>query len=626
MFTSGGGGSQGGGYGPSSPFPIYQQNSPVNRQQPQQNQPAGQQRQQRQQRQQPSFDDRYNYDRPQQVVYRGRPDLESAGEIYGEVFAPMAERAQALMTNRVGFYPPDSPALPQLTNPHNRAIGQGINMAQQGKAARTSGQNLAELNRLVGRDGLARGTDPAFNTLQGIGTGRLDVGTGSQYQQIYNNALSPQQQAALAPLSGIASGDRQIGTLGLIGGTPDMSDMQRDAAQTYNRMQNNNMRIDPSFYYNARGGRLDVNTRDMGNLARQAEGPSYSEQNLREMALMTPGENPYLDELEGLINDDLAARARASASSVGRGYGSGYESSTTADAIARNILQGRLSQYNLDSDRKIAASGAMDAQRLNNMNLRRGLYGDMAGISQNNMNRRLQASGMADQLRQFNTNLRVAGADRLSGLGQQGIDNRMRRASTLSDVANQNIANQISAAGAQAGIGQTGVQNRLAATAGRTGVEGTNIANMGNAAQADISARNRGLEQQMRASALAPELAAARYADLDRELGYRGIRQDRRDANYAQARADDYQRQQAPWEQLNAYAGLVGAGSIPASSQSYQLGYNQLAQQSGNEPSGLLQGLGYAGLGASALNQAGLLGPLGSAAQSVGGAITSGLF
>ncbi|MCA1298038.1 GumC domain-containing protein [Stappia indica] len=207
---------------------------------------------------------------------------------------------------------------------------------------------------VAGAGGIAPGMQGDLNTLGQIASGANGITTGQQFQNQANNPLTAMQQGA------------------------------------------------GQFYQGAQ----------------QGFGPSYSEQNLADVA-KGGGANPYFQDQLANQLDQVQSRINARMSSAGR-YGSG----AYGDAMARGL-----------------GATATDALSRN--------YEFEAG-------RQMQANQLMDQQRQQDIANRFTGAAGAANLGQNEIQNRMAALQGLTGTQQQNIANR-------AGAASQGMQGRLSA-------------------------------------------------------------------------------------------------------------------------------------------------------------------
>lgn len=125
-----------------------------------------------------------------------------------------------------------------------------------------------------------------------------------------------------------------------------------------------------------------------------ATGPSYSEQNLGDMASGSylKNGNPYFnDALKGQL-DDTAAQVQSQFSGAGR-YGSGANTGVLTSQLG-NIRSNALSdQFNRDSQNMLAANGQMDSSKLAGLGLGLQATNAIAGQDQNQFQNALTGAG-----------------------------------------------------------------------------------------------------------------------------------------------------------------------------------------------------------------------------------------
>lgn len=569
----------------------------------------------------------------------------SAGTFYQDFFQPGAQAAQGLLSGKGNpFQPVQWPTLAPTNNRVQGGLDTMAQIARQGSAQQFGNDALSQLYQIMGRQGLPQGSGASLNAMRGIINGNNTIGGEQAYRNIAANPLSSQQQTAQQTYQQGARGGADIGTGVYDSIVRNPSNQRMDnAGQTYQQMRQGAGDVDVSGYRpyvnqqaNAQqgqaqgafgefmGGQRNVSTGRMEDVYSNAQGPSYSEQHLSDLASAKPGENPFLADLNSLINDQIRSESRRAASSAGRGYGSGFESSMTADAISRNMLESALSQYNLDADRKISASNVMDTQRQAGLGMQRALAGDIAGVQGDNQNRALSSANSVADLGNFlasqglsaanskasvlgqNQDRRLGAAQAQESLGQQTLANRMAAANNRATTQQSNRDYARSSADALAGLGQQGTQNRLASLQGLAQVQGANIANRANTAQADLQARDTGIGNILQSLAMGPGAAASRYGDANQLLSSGDYMQSRQDALRAEQVSNMEQQRLADVQALQAYMQLIN-GSGP--SMSYQANADAISAQ---KPNPLAQTLGMVGTGLGIANQTGLLGGVGN--------------
>lgn len=570
---------------------------------------------------------------------------QDATEFYGNYFAPGAQAAQDMLLGNARN--PFNPIMWPTLAPTDRRMQQGIDatssIANRGKANDFGAMGLNTITGMADRNGLAPGTGAPLDALRDVTTGRDKIGGASEYGRLVDNPLAPGQLDAGRYYDKAQGGQYDVGTGyydGLLrrGGTNN--EMNR-AGSTYDRYRTGAGDVatggfDPyaaqqmnaaqgaasGTYDQFMDGSRNVSTGRMSDVYGRAQGPTYSEQNLADMASMTPGTNPYLDDLESLLNDQIRAESRRAASSAGRGYGSGFESEMVADSIAKNMLQGRLSQYNADADRQLSANNLMDTQRMAALGMQRGLAGDIAGVQAGNQGRALSASDSIANLGNFlasqgldatsaianlqgqNADRRLGAAQMQQGLGQQALTNEMTAANNKKAIQQANRDFRMQGANASASLGQQGVENRLSGLQGLTQVQGANIANQANTAQAEIAARQGGLGTMLQGLNLGPDLSASRYTDANQMIGVGDYQQSRKDALQAEKVANTEEKRMADLRALESYMALIN-GSAPTSQLSYLSNAQAINAQ---KPNPTAQTLGLVGTGLGIANQTGLLG------------------
>jgi hypothetical protein len=272
------------------------------------------------------------------------------------------------------------------------ATGDPSNASQFGTGYLRPGLNMAQsyLNQGVGFNPYEGNRVAGFNDLQNQYFGQAGQQFGQQpgYMQsaqstvgniAASNGMAPGVQQNLGTLDNIASGQNSITTGGQyqnVASNP-LTQGQQGAAQFYGQAQ-------------------------------QGFGPSYSEQNLADVA-RGGGANPYFQDQLANQLDDIQNRIGAQFSAAGR-----YGSASNTDALTRGL--GR---------------AATDALSRN--------YEFEAG-------RQMQANSLMDQQRQAGIANRFTGAAGAANLGQNSIQNRLNALQGVTGTQQQNIGNQANAA------------------------------------------------------------------------------------------------------------------------------------------------------------------------------------
>lgn len=109
---------------------------------------------------------------------------------------------------------------------------------------------------------------------------------------------------------------------------------------------------------------------NMRQIGQQAQGPSYSEQNLMGIAQgdMLGRTDPNFERALQAASDSAANQINMGASSSGR-YGSGVHQGAVAKQIGDYEAGQRVGQYNTERQNQMAANSALDGQRLAGLNL-----------------------------------------------------------------------------------------------------------------------------------------------------------------------------------------------------------------------------------------------------------------
>lgn len=324
---------------------------------------------------------------------------------------------QGLMANPLSNYQL------QAANPYQTASSGGMNVG-------TSNFNQA-LNSQMNK-----AQNQAYNTLGN--TGYVSTQGWEDYSQ---GNLNQYQQAAVDAAMGAMSASA-VNT-GQFSGLGDANSQQNQASDVMEKLA---------------AGDYQVGTGNVSSVYDQLQsGPSYSEQNLQALATQDPANMPFIGELEALINQDLIAQQKAAASAAGRGYGSGYEASQTMDAISRNVLEGRLAQYNQNVAQQLAANQQMDANRYTGL-----------GMS-------LDAANALANIEAGNIGIIQTGAGQLADLGATLNAQQFREAENVAAAQAQNAQLQAIARGEVAGMGNQIAGQQLAGLQGLSAAEIANI-------------------------------------------------------------------------------------------------------------------------------------------------------
>ncbi len=391
-------------------------------------------------------------------------------------------------------------------------------------------------------------------------------------------------------------------------------------------------------------------------------GTSPSEQYLSGMA--EGGTNPYLERMYSQSADDLEDRINAQFSASGR-YGSTAHQKALQEGLADMRTNMFGSQYNADQARRLQATGQIQS------------------AYDTGQNRALQATGQQAQLGEAALGRQLAGAQGLENVLQSGFGRLQGAAGLQGQFQGQDLARQLQATGQRAQFGEAQANRRLQAASTGAGLEQAdrsralgalqasaglegqdfarqiqgaglmqglgsermNLGLQGNQALQSANAQNAqqamqaagvasSIEQQRRAQAMqaaqmAPALRAAQYDDPARLMEVGAQREQLASQQIADAarRHDFYQ--QAPWDQLARYSGIVnGMGALGQSSTQSGLNPNYVSPGSralsgAATGAGILSMLGGAG-GAGALAKGGIgaalggMGPLGWGALGLG--------
>lgn len=136
-------------------------------------------------------------------------------------------------------------------------------------------------------------------------------------------------------------------------------------------------------------GDANVNTGVIDTLGQRAWGPSYTEQNLSDIASggMLNRSDPNFERALGRASDEAANQVNMGASAFGR-YGSGVHQGKVARTVGDLQANARVGQYNQERANQMAANQMLDTQRQANLNTALGAAQSSANIGlQNNAQR-----------------------------------------------------------------------------------------------------------------------------------------------------------------------------------------------------------------------------------------------
>ena len=153
-------------------------------------------------------------------------------------------------------------------------------------------------------------------------------------------------------------------------------------------------------------GMHDVGTDAFSQVVNQSFGPSYSEQNLADIASgqQIGSSNPYFEDALRIASERTADAVNLGASSSGR-YGSGAHTARLAREIGDMQTTARAGQVNQDLNRMMGANQQMDSNRFNGLNTALSGANARASTEFQNVGNRMNASA-----NRFN-------------MGQQGFNN-----------------------------------------------------------------------------------------------------------------------------------------------------------------------------------------------------------
>lgn len=423
---------------------------------------------------------------------------------------PMFQKAMQDMLNT-------SAQMPSMTAPINSAMS----------SIATGGRTKEQNNPLA--------------TLLGISSGQNSIGTGGQYGDIYKSA---QGQTAADQyghgIIGSAQGQTQSE-----GYAPWLMNQARGptAADRYgtgivNRAAGatSSDQYIPGLMGGMAGIGMGQTSADqylpeiMRRASQVGTGQSAADQYLTSMASgADAGKNPYLTDMLDANAARIGNRASSAMSGAGR-----YGSAAHTDVLARSIAEANnplLAQaYESDQNRRLAATGQIDASRdamsgrqLQGMGIGLQGAGQMDASRDAMTGRRLQATGLGMQgAAQLDQARNAAGA---LGLQGAGLMDASRNAAGLLGLQGAGQADQTRNAAnltALQGMGlldqsRMGMLDRqLGATAGLTDVQGRNIANQRGAAGDQLNQFNINAQNAQKWASLIPGLMEAAYIPADR--------------------------------------------------------------------------------------------------------------
>lgn len=162
------------------------------------------------------------------------------------------------------------------------------------------------------------------------------------------------------------------------------------------------------------GGYGAPGTGQIDSIASQSQGPSFSQQNLSNVAQgkMLGGADPYFERAMEAASRKAGDAINMSASGAGR-YGSGVHQGNLAREIGDMQATARSNQYNTERGRQVEANSLIDAQRGAGLDRALGAYSTSAGIQGQNADRRIGAANNLFQMGQQGFNNRMAAFDRM---------------------------------------------------------------------------------------------------------------------------------------------------------------------------------------------------------------------
>lgn len=268
---------------------------------------------------------------------------------------------------------------------YDKAMGDALSLYNDGGLVKTN-----EMSTVVP---FAEQTTQSLNALESQANTNLGAGgLADQMQQTINRGgFTGTQKQAVEQLSPFATGDKNVDTSG--------------------------------FEAMSQGG-LGVSSGLQQNLYGQSQNPTYSEQNLSDVASgkMLGGGDPYFEDVLNRASEEARFAADRTAGAMGR-YGSDDHFGAMASDIMGLQTQARSNQYQQERAAQERANQMLDSSRLSNLGFGLNAANSATGIEQGN--RQMQAAGLTNLANTDAGNLsrQMQGISQQFNAGQTGFGN-----------------------------------------------------------------------------------------------------------------------------------------------------------------------------------------------------------
>jgi hypothetical protein len=448
----------------------------------------------------------------------------------------------------------------------------------------------------IQNNGLTQAYNAPLTTMGDVYTGAKGIGTGGDFANLTNQALTQNAGAngilgSLASNPAITNGGAYNQIANQAGRTGNMAQGAFGGLAGQALGQNRDV---GGMLGGAMSSPSLTTGSQFGQVAQNAAGPTSSATNLGGMASgADAGKNPYLLDMLNANDARIANRVNSTVAGMGR-YGSGGHTDVLARSLAEADNPVLAQAYESDRNRMLSASGQIDSSQRAADATRLGALQGQTGVQQGNFTNMLGAGGQLAGMRQNDVQLGGGLLGQGVNAGFQGLNTGLNAQQGLSSTQGQNAATNLNAANslgasnrADTGLGIQGLQ-------GQTGVQGQNIANQLGAAQNTIGTLNAGQNNAAQWASMMPALNNLQYSPGQQNIAAGSMLQGQNQSEINALMQQYQQQQQAPWSALNSYLGGVsGLGNIIGQSGT-TTGNTQIQQQT---PWTQYAGLGIAGLG-----------------------------
>lgn len=199
---------------------------------------------------------------------------------------------------------------------------------------------------------------------------------------------------------------------------------QQSALDQLNPFSQGAKNVDTSGFESQAAGGLGVSAERQSDLFNQTNSPTYTEQNLSDIASgrFLGGGDPYFEDVLKRASEEARFAADRTAGGMGR-YGSDDHLSAMASDIAGIQTQARSNQYLQERAAQERANQALDSARLGNLGFGLNAANSATGIEQGN--RQMQAAGLTNLANTEAGNLsrQMEGISQQFNAGQTGFGN-----------------------------------------------------------------------------------------------------------------------------------------------------------------------------------------------------------